>query len=94
VVDGHAPPSTAVSWNLIKSNLVGGFSNNEHGSMPLDYDDVRFPLLFVSICLKLATFIRCCLKLLFNSCFAHASLANYHFHSTVVACSSTAALSR
>ena len=37
--DGHASPSTAVSWNLIKQNLVGGFSANEHGGMPLDYDD-------------------------------------------------------
>ena len=37
--DGHATPSTAVSWNLIKGNMVGGFSANEHGGMPLDYDD-------------------------------------------------------
>ena len=38
-VDGQAPPGTAVSWNLIKGNMVGGFSANEHGSMSLDYDD-------------------------------------------------------
>eukprot|EP01050_Picozoa_sp_SAG11_P001629 SAG11_NODE_73_length_18072_cov_8.670005_21_plen_614_part_00 len=38
-IDGQTRPSTAVSWNLVKGNMLGGFSANQHGAMPLDYDD-------------------------------------------------------
>jgi hypothetical protein len=59
--DGHASPSTAVSWNLIKQNLVGGFSANEHGGMPLDYDDVSPPpAAFPPACLHVSCHVHDC----------------------------------